>query len=418
MAGAFEEVGGLISENTTWDADIIRVVESVEVAETAALTIAPGTRVEFAGFFRILVRGQLWAVGEPGQRIHFTAAAEQLADGWDGIDFLNIPAANGHSRLEHCHLSRAVAKPAKNGTTRPQTGGAVSIVGVNKLTIASCVFRDNRADFGGAIYCGYGSSPLVAGNLFHNNSVTMNGSVLFNVYAYPKLINNTIVDNTCLAENEFHLCGAVENFNGKIPLVNNIIWDNFTNHYSGTQLVENKDYYTLANNIEGYVGNISNLDSDPGFYGSGVYPYQLLEGSACIDLGLDHTLASALADLDISGNDRLCGFGIDMGAHEYCGELSSVSPGQRAQALTCVPNPFNAMTEIRFDLNTPGTYDITIFDITGKKVTSFHGEGVVGINSVRWDGRDDSGRPTASGAFFYRLDSGDFHETRKMVMVK
>ncbi|MBI1924294.1 hypothetical protein HYR99_08585 [Candidatus Poribacteria bacterium] len=35
-----------------------------------------------------------------------------------------------------------------------------------------------------------------------------------------------------------------------------------------------------------------------------------------------------------------------------------------------------------------------------------------------WDGRDLHGEPIPSGAYFYRLDAGDFTATRKMVVVK
>ncbi len=419
VSGATVEVGGLITEDTTWDADLIRVVESVEVASDASLTIAPGTRVEFAGFFRLLVRGRLWAVGEPESRIHFTASAEQLDEGWDGLEFLNIPAANDSSRLEHCNISYAVAQAAKNGTARPQTGGAVSIVGVNKLAIASCVLEYNRADYGGAIYCGYGSSPVLAGNLFHHNTAVWNGSALFNVYAYPKLINNTIVDNICLAENDFYLCAAVENFNGKIPLINNIIRNNFTNHYSGVQMVENKDYYTLANNIEGYEGNDTNLDVDPGFHGGGANPYQLVEGSVCIDIGLESYLADALAVHDITGNDRICGAGLDIGSHEYCGELSPVIHDRSAGLLTCVPNPFNPSTRIIFDLPQDGQVNLAVYNLQGHLlrtlVDAWH---TAGRHEIPWDGCDDGNRALPSGTYLYRLQSGHQINTRSMTLVR
>jgi beta-glucanase (GH16 family) len=153
-----------------------------------------------------------------------------------------------------------------------------------------------------------------------------------------------------------------------------------------------------------------------GQWGQASIPVEDIRGTA-MDLRM---LSYSFVILEEQGT--ACEFALDDIYYDG-GSVSSVDDSELAagnyRALRSnVPNPFNAMTEIRFDLPAPGTYDITIFDITGKKVTSFHGEGVVGVNSVRWDGRDDSGRPTASGAFFYRLDSGDFHETRKMVMVK
>ncbi len=419
LSGRSIDVGGLITEDTTWDADLVRVLDTVEVSEEACLTIAPGTKVEFTGFFRLLVRGRLWAVGSPDRRIFFTAESGQQDQGWDGIDFLNIPAAIDSSRLEHCHLSYAAAVPAKNGTARPQTGGAVSVIGVNKLAIASCEFELNRADYGAAIYVGYGSSPVVAGNLFHHNTAVWNGSVLFNVYAYPKLINNTIVHNICLAESEYHLCGAVENFNGKIVLINNIIRENITNHYDGAQTVESKDYYTHSNNIEGYVGNITNLDVDPGFYEDGKYPYQLINGSSSIDQGMDDPLASALASYDITGNDRICGMKLDLGAHEYCGEISSATPAASQLVLSCVPNPFNPRTRIIFDLPQDGPVKLSVYDVQGHLVrTLIDTRKSAGLHEVPWDGRDHNNRALASGTYLYRLQTGQDAVSRTMTLVR
>ncbi len=419
LSGFSIDVGGLISKDTTWDADLVRVVSTVEVAENACLNIAPGTKVEFTGFYRLLIRGRLWAVGQPDRRIQFTAATNQQVQGWDGIDFLNIPAANDSSRLEHCHLSYAAAVPSREGTARPQTGGAISIVGVNKLAIASCEFSYNRADYGAAIYVGYGSSPVIAGSLFHHNTAVWNGSVLYNVYAYPKLINNTIVQNDCLAPSEFYLCGALENFNGKMVVINNIIRDNFANHYSGAQMVESKDYYTLANNIENYEGNITNLDVDPAFIGQGMNPYQLTNSSACRDLGLEVTLSSALSATDITGNERLCGVAIDIGAHEYCGEISAAVPLYPNLVLGCAPNPFNPRTQIRFELPVSGDVKLAIYDLQGHLVCDLVDSWKSkGRHEVPWNGRDHSNRALASGTYLYRLQTEHGAVSRTMALVR
>ncbi len=419
LLGTALAVGGLISVDTIWDAELIQVQTSVEIAENVTLSITPGTRVEFEGFFRLLVRGRLWAVGEPDQRIIFTASEEQQIEGWDGIEFLNVPALNDSSRLEHCHLSHAVARADKYGTARAQTGGAVSIVGVNKLAIAACEFTNNRAEYGAAIYCGYGSSPVLAGNLIHHNTALWNGSALFSVYAYPKLINNTIVDNTCLAESEFHLGTAVENFNGKIVLLNNIIRGNATNHYSGAQLVEPRDFYTQANNIEGYLGNMTNIDRDPEFRGTGAHPYQLSSDSSCIDLGQEDDLMMALAPFDLSGKNRLCGPALDLGAYEYCSEPSAVLPEKTRTKLTCVPNPFNPRTRILFELGQAGPVHLAIYDLKGHLVeTLLDGWQDAGHHETIWDGKSQAHQNQSSGIYLYRLQTEKGSLVRTMTLLR
>ena len=42
----------------------------------------------------------------------------------------------------------------------------------------------------------------------------------------------------------------------------------------------------------------------------------------------------------------------------------------------------------------------------------------IGFNRVSWDGRDEDGDQPSNGVYFYKLEAGDFVETRKMVLVK
>jgi flagellar hook assembly protein FlgD len=37
---------------------------------------------------------------------------------------------------------------------------------------------------------------------------------------------------------------------------------------------------------------------------------------------------------------------------------------------------------------------------------------------VVWDGKDQNGEPVSSGIYFYKLVSGDFSETARMVLIK
>lgn len=412
--GTVLAAGGLIDQDTVWDAELVRVTAPVEVAEAVTLTVAAGTRVEFTGFHGLLVRGRLWAVGEPDRRIVFTAADEQLEEGWDGIDFLNVPACRDSSRLEHCLISGAVARPAASadpvrsvgGTHRPETGGAVSIVGVNKLAIVSCVFADNRADYGGAVYCGYGSSPVLAGNLFTGNTATWRGSALFNVYAYPKLANNTIVGNACLDESAFALCGAVDNFNGKIVLEGNIIRDNATSHYSGCQVVNTKDFDTRGNNILNHSGGTDNQDAPAFFYGAGAHPFQLTAASPGLDLAPKGGWATVLGSQDLAGQPRLTGGGLDQGAYEFSGWISPAPEPVAARdlALTGAPNPFNPRVRLAFDLPAAGPARLEIFDLRGRRVRLLADvPSSPGPQEAWWDGNDDGGHPLPSGWYLCRL---------------
>lgn len=41
-----------------------------------------------------------------------------------------------------------------------------------------------------------------------------------------------------------------------------------------------------------------------------------------------------------------------------------------------------------------------------------------GTYEVIWDGKDEKGNEVASGVYLYRLQAGDFSQTKKMVLIK
>ncbi|HXV13511.1 MAG TPA: FlgD immunoglobulin-like domain containing protein, partial [Candidatus Krumholzibacteria bacterium] len=85
-----------------------------------------------------------------------------------------------------------------------------------------------------------------------------------------------------------------------------------------------------------------------------------------------------------------------------------------------VPNPFNPNTTIAYDVPAGGAHvSIEIYDVTGRAVrTLVDGPRPAGTHRVDWDGRNASGTPVASGVYLYRMTSGTFVETRRMVLLK
>nr|MEE4266491.1 S8 family serine peptidase [Candidatus Krumholzibacteria bacterium] len=78
------------------------------------------------------------------------------------------------------------------------------------------------------------------------------------------------------------------------------------------------------------------------------------------------------------------------------------------------PNPFNPITEIAFSLQGESPVRLTIYDVKGQVVEVLVQETLgAGLHVQTWDARDH-----ASGVYFYRLETGGFTETRKMIMLK
>jgi len=83
------------------------------------------------------------------------------------------------------------------------------------------------------------------------------------------------------------------------------------------------------------------------------------------------------------------------------------------------PNPFNPSTTIEFYNAKTEPVQITIYNQKGQTVRSFSFTNLdKGIHNVTWDGKDDSGRTVGSGVYYFRLHSGSYSSTKKMVMMK
>ncbi len=89
------------------------------------------------------------------------------------------------------------------------------------------------------------------------------------------------------------------------------------------------------------------------------------------------------------------------------------------QLLQNVPNPFNPETEIAYRLPVASAVSLVVYDLLGRNIrTLVHQQQPAGRYRVRWDGRDASGRPVASGVYLYQLRAGDYSETRKMLLLR
>jgi hypothetical protein len=84
-----------------------------------------------------------------------------------------------------------------------------------------------------------------------------------------------------------------------------------------------------------------------------------------------------------------------------------------------VPNPFNPVTKIAFELPARSDVEVTIYNVAGREVVTLH-EGVLqaGPHSLTWDGRTSDGSLAASGTYWYMLRTADGQTARSMVLLK
>lgn len=85
---------------------------------------------------------------------------------------------------------------------------------------------------------------------------------------------------------------------------------------------------------------------------------------------------------------------------------------------TNYPNPFNPVTQIRFDIPKASFTKLTIYDILGREVATLVNEKLSpGTYEVEWSATG-GGTNYPSGVYFYKLETNEYRETRKLVLLK
>jgi hypothetical protein len=78
------------------------------------------------------------------------------------------------------------------------------------------------------------------------------------------------------------------------------------------------------------------------------------------------------------------------------------------------PNPFNPATTLDFSLPKKAFVRLTIFNLLGQHIaTLIEGEKDAGVHHFIWDAKN-----FPSGTYFYRLQAGNFMETKKLLLLK
>ncbi|MCF7858903.1 MAG: carboxypeptidase regulatory-like domain-containing protein [Candidatus Cloacimonetes bacterium] len=83
------------------------------------------------------------------------------------------------------------------------------------------------------------------------------------------------------------------------------------------------------------------------------------------------------------------------------------------------PNPFNPETTVSFSLSESGYVSLTIYNMRGQLVkTLINNQLKAAYHDVVWDGSDNNGKNVSSGIYFYKMQSGKYSSTRKMILMK
>jgi photosystem II stability/assembly factor-like uncharacterized protein len=175
-------------------------------------------------------------------------------------------------------------------------------------------------------------------------------------------------------------------------------------------------------NLDPYSSSIirvnGNLVTSLKFGGSGIF-YSNDNGMNWIDFSEGLTFLTSIEELIVYGDKILAATSDGLWQRDTSDVVTGLTDdGSEIPSAFRIsqnyPNPFNARTTINFNLNQLSNLSVEIYDLRGRRLeTLFDGTLPAGEHNLAWNAEDYS-----SGVYFYKIQSDDFSEARKMVLLK
>ncbi len=107
------------------------------------------------------------------------------------------------------------------------------------------------------------------------------------------------------------------------------------------------------------------------------------------------------------------------GTYEYSSVIEvEMTPSKFALSQN-YPNPFNPSTSIQYAISSTQFVTLKVYDLLGREVaTLVNEEKAAGSYEIDFNVGRDSSPALASGIYFYKIQAGDFVETKKMLLLK
>ena len=98
---------------------------------------------------------------------------------------------------------------------------------------------------------------------------------------------------------------------------------------------------------------------------------------------------------------------------------SETTPPETFRLHQNYPNPFNPVTNISYDLLEKSFVNIAIYDLLGNLVFNLvNSNQSSGYKTLQWKATNNQGQPVSAGVYLYSIYTGEFRETKKMVLLK
>jgi len=311
------------------------------------------------------------------------------------------------------HCSPAILDNYFSSNSSTGIGGGLSMDDADPVFYNN-IFDGNYSALGGGLGILRSSPSTTFSNLLIvNNESLFFGGGLCCIRSFPVFSNLTVADNLSSYGGGFYC-----NDSAVPSMYNSIIYNNDglgTSVYIwDVRSAPNFYYCDIEGGAEGFEGSgghegyhgvyQNNIDSPPGFYGTGSYPYQLTESSPCIDNGTPDANFLNLPEEDLSGAPRIWNNRLDIGTYEFNGTTGIPETRKTGLDITLAPNPVMDNLEIRFGEVTPEILHFVIFNQEGKEITRFE----VPAGTKQYTFQNPANSDTAkSGVYFLKCSSNE-----------
>ncbi len=149
-----------------------------------------------------------------------------------------------------------------------------------------------------------------------------------------------------------------------------------------------------------------------------------IDGDNDIDIAVPNETSMFIVDIkrpaqSIPWPCYLGGWGRTGNAYQPTAVADPQIPAVETALNSAYPNPFNPSTTLSFSLKETALTSLEIYNQKGQLVKNLvNSELEAGTHKYVWNGDDNQGTKVSSGLYFYRLKSGKFSSTRKMVLMK
>ena len=293
-------------------------------------------------------------------------------------------------------------------------GGGVYIEAAQPI-FTNVNFINNSANTGGGIYCsGWESLATFISCSFINNSAYDSGAIYVTGSSQVLIEETSIISNAATSSGNFLKSGGIMIPNGSATIIGTIVWDNTPYNLQFNEAGPDS-FFISYSNIQGGLNEIeiqdnsqyvewaeTNIDLPPIFCNPDSGDYTLAENSPCVGTG--------------ENGANMGAFGV--GCEALQTDLGINTPNH-FKLHQNYPNPFNPTTTLRYDLPEDANVNIIIYDMMGRVVSNLaRSKQNAGYKSIQWNATNNQGQPVSAGVYLYKIQAGEFVETKKMILLK